>query len=71
MWVQVTFTGEGTEQPETFKVTVTNILTQGSVGDLDFPRKGDGQQGIKWSFIECPTDDDDAKVVTSRRMLAA
>ena len=64
---QVTGTGKGVGKKAltgTFKVTVANILTQGQVGDLDFPREGDGQWGIKWSFVKCP-----GSVSTSRRML--
>ncbi|KAK9800224.1 hypothetical protein WJX73_000819 [Symbiochloris irregularis] len=67
--IEVTGTGKGegsTPMTGTFKVTVTNILTQGSSGDLDFPKTGSGQWGIKWSFIECP-----GAVSTSRRMLTA
>ena len=65
--VQVTATGKGegkTPMTGKFKVTVTNILTQGSSGDLDFPKTGNGQWAVNWSFIECP-----GAVSTSRKML--
>ena len=56
--MQVTGIGE---KPDTY--TVSNILTQGSVGDLDFPLEGKGQHNIKWSFVPCPQG------AVSRRML--
>lgn len=65
--MQVTATGKGqgkTPMTGTFKVTVANILTQGSSGDLDFPKTGDGQWDINWNFIVCP-----GAVSTSRKML--
>lgn len=64
MGVQVRATGKGkgkTPLAGKFKVTVTNILTSGSTGDLDFPRTGDGRWVIDWSFVKCPG--------TSRRLL--
>lgn len=58
VWLlQVTGTGKGegkTPLKGKFQVTVTNILTQGSSGDLDFPKAGDGQWGVSWNFIPCP-----------------
>lgn len=55
--MQVTGNGKGqgsTPLTGTFQVTVTNVFGQGSPGDLDFPRSGDGQWGINWSFVNCP-----------------
>ncbi|KAK9800251.1 hypothetical protein WJX73_007065 [Symbiochloris irregularis] len=67
--IQVTGTGVGkgkTPMTGTYTVTVNNILTQGNLGDLDFPRAGDGEWGIKWSFVKCP-----GSAASSRRMLQA
>ena len=67
--LQVTGTGVGkgkTPMKGTYTVTVNNILTQGNVGDLDFPRAGDGEWGINWSFVKCP-----GTAATSRKMLEA
>ena len=52
--------------PGKSQFTVTNILTQGGSGDLDFSQDGNGQLALDWSFVECPG----AEMSTSRRMLA-
>ena len=69
MYLQGKGTGVGkgkTPMTGIFEVTVTNILTEGGMGDLDFPKSGDGAWDIEWEFVQCPGSSSD-----SRRMLSA